>query len=586
MPKIINNQLSIINCRGSVLLVVLFVIMAITILSLGFLTRSDAELACGQNMALRLQMDQLADSGLQHARGLILNPQDIGTEYWTGAQAQQLVTGSKDYYDVAVVRNESDTTDYCNYTIDCNAYRMSNGEEVGRSNLTAELRLDPSIALWVGTGTTLWSNVTINGDVYCNGSLTTQRKISGDVFASTLSPPDYKTGQLKTPAELTSLLQWPSVTVTDFTSRYIYGPLSGQTFGPYDPPRVCYSSGSLTLSGSTQISGMLLVEGNLTVRGANNVIIAGKNLPALYVTGDLVVEKGASLQITGLAVVGHDVRIGDNTTLSIFGGLFVSHGIIQVQTAVDGSGNDNTATLYNTPIWQPAGHIGGALQFDGTDDYAQTANSPTKLQLSGNYTISVWIKPNAAQNIWAGIVSKTDLTGMTNHWTLQFNSDSPKKLIIYHPDNLPDPKWWDTGIRLTEVAGAWCHIAVVRSTVSMSSYLNGVLRTSGKFVNNPGSGNGHLNIGADRTAFPSSSLHGYNGLIDDVRIYNRALNASEISSPPDDPNLIGHWRLDEKAPNVTITAEPAKTAIIVGSGSTRQYWSQAAGAFFRSIRRR
>ena len=61
--------------RGVALLVVLFVVMVITILSLGFLSRSDGELACGQNMVIRTQMDYLAESGLEHAKGLILRKQ-------------------------------------------------------------------------------------------------------------------------------------------------------------------------------------------------------------------------------------------------------------------------------------------------------------------------------------------------------------------------------------------------------------------------------------------------------------------------------------------------------------------------------
>ena len=94
---------------------VLFIVMVITVLSLGFLSRSDVELACGRNMVLRTQMDYLAESGLEHARGLILNPQDVAAEYWTGAAGQQLVAGSDDYYDVEVIR---DSNDYCNYIID------------------------------------------------------------------------------------------------------------------------------------------------------------------------------------------------------------------------------------------------------------------------------------------------------------------------------------------------------------------------------------------------------------------------------------------------------------------------------------
>ena len=45
---------------------VLGLIMAITLLSLGFLSRSQTEMACGQNMALRMQMDQGAVSALEH----------------------------------------------------------------------------------------------------------------------------------------------------------------------------------------------------------------------------------------------------------------------------------------------------------------------------------------------------------------------------------------------------------------------------------------------------------------------------------------------------------------------------------------
>jgi type II secretory pathway component PulK len=86
--------------EGAVLLIVLFVVMAITVLSLGFISRSDVELACGKNMILRTQMVHLAESGLEHARGLILSPQDVDTEYWQGDVRQQLVAGGNDYYDV------------------------------------------------------------------------------------------------------------------------------------------------------------------------------------------------------------------------------------------------------------------------------------------------------------------------------------------------------------------------------------------------------------------------------------------------------------------------------------------------------
>ena len=138
-----NEKRTKIRRRGVVLLVVLFIVMAVTILSLGFLSQSDVELACGENMILRTKMDYLAESGLEHARGLILNPQDIDTEYWGGEVHQELAAGSDEYYDVNVIK-----LSHCNYQITCEAYRERGGEKVGSSSLRSELRLDPSIALW------------------------------------------------------------------------------------------------------------------------------------------------------------------------------------------------------------------------------------------------------------------------------------------------------------------------------------------------------------------------------------------------------------------------------------------------------
>ncbi len=96
--------------RGAALLIVLFIVMAATIISLSFLTRSDAELSGGQSMISHSQMDYLAESGVEHARGLILNPSGVdtgGLDYWPGATRQQMTSGNdyNDYYDVNVVRD-------------------------------------------------------------------------------------------------------------------------------------------------------------------------------------------------------------------------------------------------------------------------------------------------------------------------------------------------------------------------------------------------------------------------------------------------------------------------------------------------
>ncbi|MCK5473259.1 MAG: hypothetical protein KAI59_04450, partial [Planctomycetes bacterium] len=103
---------------------------------------------CGQNMILRAQMDYLAESGLEYARGLILNPPEPN-EYWTGEVGLQIVQDSNDYYDVGVVLFAGDPNDPnqpCDYEITSTAYRKKGIDRIGQSSLTAELRVDPNAA--------------------------------------------------------------------------------------------------------------------------------------------------------------------------------------------------------------------------------------------------------------------------------------------------------------------------------------------------------------------------------------------------------------------------------------------------------
>lgn len=549
------------NRRGAALLVVLIIVMFITVVSLGFLSRSDVELATGQNMVLRTQMDYLAESGLEHAKGLILNPQDISQEYWTGAAGQQLDAGSDDYYDVAVFRDESDPTDRCNYIIDCNSYRLdTDGEKTLRSNLTAELRLDPVIALWTNDNTTIFSGMTINGDMRCNGTVSNSGSIGGDVFADSITPTDSASGQRYNTSRLS--LAWPDVTVADFQGRAAQ-----------------YESGNYTISSDTDINGMLVVNGDLTIDDSVNVDIeADKNLPALYVNGDLIIDRDANLDVNGLAVVEGGVLINGDADLDILGGLFMQDSLSE--TAADSSAYNSYGVLHGNPLW---GNYWGrnCLWFDGSDDYIQTLNNSTKLQVVNDYTISVWTFPGSSQKTWAGIISKCNSSGSTNHWTLQFNSSSSRQLIVHHPDDS-----WSTGIDLNDLVGAWHHIAIVRNGNIMTSYLDGVLQNSGTFNDDPDNGYGHLNIGCDRTA---SSSYVYRGLIDDVQIYNCDLDVDDINNVirlgGTVSGLIGRWRFDESGCDVDITAAPEKTAIFAGSVVDEKKWSQAAGAFYRSIER-
>ncbi len=530
--------------RGVALIIVLGIVMVITIVALAYISRSDGELQYGHNMLLRTQVDYLAESALEHARGLLLNPQEVSGEYWTGATSQQLEDGDF-YYDVSVEPNLSfpGDTRWCNYDISCQAYKLSGGERTAQSNLKALLRLNPCIAYWADTSAQqLSSAVTISGDT------------------------------------ASDLAYWPDVNITGFTSKYTFesvsSPLLNDQYGPY-----VKCADDLELAGNVQIEGMLIVQGDLRITGTNNLIRAAKAVPALLVTGDVIVEENADVDIEGLAVIQGKmfVNVGCED-VNVLGAVFARGGIVETVSSVDGL----DAIIHGEPeSVTESGHA--AFSFDGSDDYAQTEDSSSELQVTGDYTLAVWVKANPTQKSWAAIVSKTDPTGSTNHWTLQFDSSNPRELIIHHPSGT-----WNTGITINDIANQWHHIAVTRNVNTMTSYLDGVFQGSDAWIAVPSSGNGHLNIGVNKTA---SSSYAYSGMIYDIRIFDESLDVNDVSRVMDDQEvsvgLLAHWRLDEDGQrSIAITAAPAKTAIWCWSASgDREKWSQAAGAFYKVIRR-
>jgi hypothetical protein len=362
-----------VNRKGSALLVVLFIVMAITILSLGFLSRSDVELACGENMILRTQMDYLAESGLEHARGLILNNRLDSNDF------SDRLYDSNDYYNVNVVKLGE-----CNYKITCEAYREKGIEKIGRSSLEAELRLDPCIAFWTETDTTISNNIYINGDVYCKGTLTNNGTIDGDAFASggiTNEPSGGSiSGQIYANGTKQIDVNWPNhLSSNDFSAEYYIGSssyssrivdgnvhLSG-SFVPSEsnnPAGVRYHDGDINLPGDVNIVGMLVVNGTLRIGGANNVIRAVKNFPAMLVTGNLIIEDGGELDVYGLVVVSGETQISASASgVSITGGLFVGNGIVGAGSITITAAPSKTAiiTWSGAGIAERWGQAGGAF---------------------------------------------------------------------------------------------------------------------------------------------------------------------------------------------------------------------------------
>ena len=201
-------------------------------------------------------------------------------------------------------------------------------------------------------------------------------------------------------------------------------------------------------------------------------------------------------------------------------------------TAYDRSGNNNTGTLTNGPT-ATTGQLGGALSFDGADDFISIGNSSTLQPLIGGWSVSFWLKRTG---IGGGdypqiIGSRPWVVGLDKGWAISVGGTAETGKISSHFAD--GGTGWDvTDNKSTSVSvlNTWEHWVVVinRAGSNISYYKNNVLDVLRAPPFPAGSINQTDSIYIGREIGGSNSRK-VNGLIDDVRIYNRALSASEIA---------------------------------------------------------
>jgi hypothetical protein len=194
-------------------------------------------------------------------------------------------------------------------------------------------------------------------------------------------------------------------------------------------------------------------------------------------------------------------------------------------TAADSSGNALKGTLGNYPAsgWT-AGKVGGALNFNGVSNII-TVGSPAALTNLARCTIAAWIKPRSLGEFKLGrIVNKRSAAG----WTLFLNSDGS---AFFRQTFSVTEGAWSTAANSVAL-GVWRHVAVAYDSSSSANrpvfYLDGKLVTT--TVRTAPSGSKSSDAASTLSIGNTSTLdRTFDGAIDDVRIYNRILTATEIS---------------------------------------------------------
>jgi hypothetical protein len=191
----------------------------------------------------------------------------------------------------------------------------------------------------------------------------------------------------------------------------------------------------------------------------------------------------------------------------------------------------NNATIFGaTPTTDRFGRANMAYEFDGIDDYMNVDHSIyNDLDLMSSLTISVWVNPTTLPSSLAAIVTKWH--GVTNEQfgLFMFGNDNTVAIRQVNSNGITDAANMNTS--------TWYHVVFTfdKTTGEHKVYVDNVNTLTQTISNayNNSTATTSLSFGAQANVMNggmASPSRFFNGKIDDIRIYNRALNTSEIDS--------------------------------------------------------
>jgi len=200
-------------------------------------------------------------------------------------------------------------------------------------------------------------------------------------------------------------------------------------------------------------------------------------------------------------------------------------------TLTDYSGNGNDIIVGSGAyVNDRFGNPNSALYFDGISDSLSIPISEFS-PIIGDFTISFWYKTNSPDiiNLFSSKQSPNDTI---DNFEVQLNSHNSYYLQYLTQSFFSTFVYWNgTGVTSNAIAegapggftkGEWCHFAITREADTFKIYRNHVLYYLS--LNNLFSGT----IGDAVDLVFSASPHLFKGTIDDMRLYNRNLDQSEI----------------------------------------------------------
>ncbi|HZE95614.1 MAG TPA: LamG domain-containing protein [Planctomycetota bacterium] len=225
--------------------------------------------------------------------------------------------------------------------------------------------------------------------------------------------------------------------------------------------------------------------------------------------------------------------------------------------AQDSSGNNNNGTYTSGATSMAAAPTvppGNTRSFAFTQAARQYISVPSfaSLQLTGSCTLAAWIRPTIDSTFQEGILEKYD-GSISDGYSFRLDGNENLSCTMFNGTTAGGVSTAPRAIPLN----TWTHVAGVYSMAAstVTNYVNAVADPSvATGVLPPTAGASPLQIGDDYGA------NAFNGNIDEVRIYNRALTVNEVA--------------------VLKNGQPAPTALLAtgGTGRIQLTWSPASNA--------
>jgi len=231
-------------------------------------------------------------------------------------------------------------------------------------------------------------------------------------------------------------------------------------------------------------------------------------------------------------------------------------------TAVDWSGHGNHGALEGGPQWVD-GYAFGALEFDGVDDVGEVPLQPSiTFEQGDSFSVLVWINTAVTPNPNDGIVGNYRIT-TTPYWMLLINGDgtanfNARDVGSAHSTSTASPNRIDDS--------TWHHLAGIRDQQAKKLRLY----VDGDLVDELDDATEDINSG--QSIWIGDHLNRYyEGLIDDARIYDRALTQDEVQ------------QIMRGDPTLAWNPEPTRGAVVDVRDAAFLSWSAGDAAASHNV---